>query len=552
MGAQNRERTEILKGPQTLIPYFQGFGDGPDMLGGAELEIFLMRRAQNGFARLSDYENFKLVEAIQNGASTSPFGNEPATPVTNEPEASQIETQSRAHRLSEIHFVGDEIAAHRATILRRAREIEVTQDEINDRRRLLRANASQLRPPSEPLYKGNLVASPFAVMPFGPAQDAIVNIISPRGHGLEYSDRPRLMVQSFCRAMSREAVLYPVSNVAVHFTHGARTLRHAFEMSRLQAALLPFFFILTENRPPYMNDRPERIMHHTGIRAHLALNTRTPANNQQRGLLPDFLFAARNEDDFIARMVDTVLAAPMIAYYDHNGTFTPVAPGEKLFPMAMQGKGPQNVAQFELAMSEFWWSFKYKLPRGNRGGLFHELRDFDSGPEVVDNIALIAGMLALNDSARADMIKRLERRYGIPLMSDPETARTIIRRNLRGAYHRGNPSMHPDAGTAHMQIPFGARGHTMLEFLRADLLPMLEQQYKGTASAAKLHNLRFVAQTGLTNTQMWYDSFRSADHMRKALHDITAPGAGYNRLASQGKSWAQHVDDGALKFPRAP
>jgi hypothetical protein len=267
MGAQNRERTETLKGPQTLIPYFRGFGNGIELLGGAELEIFLMRRAQDGFARLSDYENFKLVEAIQNGANTSPFGNEPATPVTNEPEASQIETQSRAHRLSEIHFVGDEIAAHRATILRRARDIEVTQDEIDIRNRLLRASASQLRPPSEPLYKGNLVASPFAVMPFGPAQDAIVNIISPRGQGLEYSDRPRLMVQSFRRAMSHEAVLYPVSNVAVHFTHGAHTLRHAFEMSRLQAALLPFFFILTENRPPYMNDRPERILHHTGLRA---------------------------------------------------------------------------------------------------------------------------------------------------------------------------------------------------------------------------------------------------------------------------------------------
>jgi hypothetical protein len=100
-----------------------------------------------------------------------------------------------------------------------------------------------------------------------------------------------------------------------------------------------------------------------------------------------------------------------------------------------------------------------------------------------------------------------------------------------------------------MQIPFGARGHTMLDFLRTDLLPMLEQQYKGTAAAAKLHNLRFVAQTGLTNTQMWYDRFTSADHMKKALHDITAPGGGYNRLASQGKSWAQHADDGALKFP---
>jgi hypothetical protein len=553
MGANSRERTEPLKGAKTLIPYFRGFGADAQLLGGAELEIFLMRRARDGFARVSDYENFKLFEAIKRG-DNDPESDVPSTPISHEPEASQIETLSRPHRLSEIHFVADEIAAHSATILRCARDITVSDTEIEHLENLITANASELRPPSEPLYKGNLVASPFAVMPFGPAEDALRNVISPRGHGEDYSDRPRLMVQSFSRAMSREATLYPVSNVAVHFTHGAHSLRHAFEMSRVQAALLPFFFILTENRPPYMHDRPERVMHHTGLRARLALNTLTHENHQRRGLLPDFLFAARDENDFVARLIDRVMNAPMLAYYNHAGRFTPVAPGEKLSPMAMQGKGPQNVAQFELAMSEFWWSFKYKLPRGNRAGLFHELRDFDSGPEVVNNIALIGGMLSLNDAARADMIRRLERRYGIPVMSDPETARKVIRHNMRGVYHRGNPAIHTDAGTEHMQIPFGARGHTMLDFLRTDLLPMLEQQYKGSAAASRLQNLRFVAQAGLTNTQMWHNTITGPDQMRRALHELTAPGAGYNRLVGQCKSWAEHYDDGNLPMfrPKSP
>jgi hypothetical protein len=547
MGANSRERKETLQGPQTLIPYFQGFGAGPDMLGGAELEIFLMRRAADGFERVSDYENFKLVEALK--YNTGPYGNEPATPVSQEPEASQIETQSRAHRLGEIHFIGEEIAAHRASILRRARELEVTAAEREQVQTALTAQTSLLRPPSSPLYKGNLVACPFAIMPFSPRDAALVNIISARGHGQDYSDRPRIMVEAIQSILSREASKYPVSNIAVHFTHGARTMRHAFEMTRLQAALLPFFMVLTENRPPYAAESAQRILHHTGLKARLSLSTKTTMNAEQRGLLPDFMFAARDEHDFLNRMLDTVLNAPLLAYYDHEGNFKPAPRDERITPLSMNGLGPENVAQFELAMSEFWWSFKYKLPRGF-DGLFHELRDFDSGPEVVNNIALIGGMLALNDAARHDMINRLERKYGIPLLSDPETARRIIRQNLHGAYHRGNPKIHPDAGDRHMLIPFGARGDTMLDFLRADLLPMLELQYRRTAAADKLSNLRFVAQTGMTNTQLWYDTLKSPEQMRRAVYEMTAPGSGYNSLSNQTKSWAQHYDDGHLPMLR--
>ena len=547
MGANSRERTEIITGRDMLIPYFEGFGQGTELLGGAELEIFLMRRAQDGFERVSDYENFKLIDTLQHHAG--PYGNEPPTPVTHEPEASQIETQSRPHRLGEIHFVAEEIAAHRASILRRARALEVTAPEIENCHSQLTAKQSELRPPAAPLQAGELVACPFAVMPFSPAAAALHNVITPRGHGRDYSDRPRLMMESFRRAMSAEAVKYPVTNIAVHFTHGVHSLRHAFEMTRLQAALMPFFLVLTENRPPYSADAPERIMHHTGLRARLSLNTKTPLNAQQRGLLPDFMFAARDEHDFLDRMLDTVLNAPLLAYYDHDGNFRPAPANDPVTPLAMKGRGPESVAQFELAMSEFWWSFKYKLPRGF-SGLFHELRDFDSGPEVVSNISLIGAMLGLDDTARRDMIGRLERKYGIPLMTDPETARRVIRGNLHGVYHRGNPRIHTDAGTRHMLVPFGARGDTMMDFLRADLLPMLEQQYRGTAAADKLSNLRFVAQNGMTNSQLWYDTIKSAAQQYDAVRAMTAPNSGYNRLANQNKSWAQHYDEGNLPMLR--
>lgn len=541
MGATNRDHKQPVKGPESVIPYFQGFGDGTPLMGGAELEIFLMRRADQGFKRVSDYENFKLFESLR---SRGQSGTEHPTPVSQEPEASQIETQSRPHILEDIHFVSQEIAAHRATILRHAAALTVDAAEIENLAQQLHAQKSLLRPPALPLLRGDLVASPFAVLPYGPGREALSNVISPRGHGQDYSDRPRIMSKAFNLAMGQEAQKYPVSNTAVHFTHGVRDLRHGFEMSRLQAALLPFFFVQTENRPPYGGDNDNRIRHHTGLRAHMALNMSHGATRQQRGLLPDFLFAARDEHDFIARMVDTTLNTPMLAYYDHAGDFRPAPAHERITPAAMRGHGPEDLAQFELALSTFWWSFKYKLPPN--GGLFHELRDFDSGPEVVTNITLIAGMLALNDAARADMINRLERKYDIPVMSDPETAQKIIRKNLYGAYHRGDTRVHSDSDGRHMLVPFGATGRTMLDFLRSDLLPMLERQYRGTPAEQQLGNLRFVAQNGMTNAQLWHDAFDSAATQRAGIRAMTADLPAYNRLYAQNKSWAQHHDEGKL------
>jgi hypothetical protein len=101
-----------------------------------------------------------------------------------------------------------------------------------------------------------------------------------------------------------------------------------------------------------------------------------------------------------------------------------------------------------------------------------------------------------------------------------------------------------------MLVPFGARGDTMMDFLRADLLPMLEQQYRGTAAADKLSNLRFVAQNGMTNSQLWYDTIKSAAQQYDAVRAMTAPNSGYNRLANQNKSWAQHYDEGNLPMLR--
>lgn len=511
MGSINAARKKKLKGIETVRPYFEGAGEDAKILYGAELELMLMTSlgASKGFRLANDKENLALTEAVMSLKKNT-------IDVSNEPGAHMIEIKTDPHKLPSIENVSREILTGQASILAQAQELDI-------------------------------VASPFAVMPFASEQACMDNIISKRKGA--YNDRPRLMTQAFRQVMGATASAYSVINTAVHGTHDVKSVRHAFEMSRMQAALLPFFFILTENRPPYQFGQKGRVKINTSIdcRRQMIFST---GQSERRALIPDFTYAARNEDDFIGMLIDTVLNSPMAFYYDDDYRFKVVPKGKIVTPMDMQGLGPQDMAQFELALSGFWWCFKYKLPTEDKVGFLHELRDFDSGPEVVANISLIAGMLAANDMARFGMFEKLEQKYGIPILSDPAEARRVIQENMDGAYHRGDKQVH---GTdRHMEIPFGSKKHTMLDFLRADLLPMLEDQYKGTPASDLLQDLRFKASTGVTNTQLWYDNIKSMAQQTRIVRDMVADKDAYNMLYNQSKSWAQHYDEGNLPYVKPP
>lgn len=506
MGSMNKSKKQRLKGKETILPYFEGCHDKGDLLSGAELELMLFARAGNGFRLASDKENVALVEEMKIYQQSNRFD------FSNEPGAHMIEIKTDPYILESIENIPREILTAQASVLRATKATGILQ-------------------------------SPFAVVPFSSEKDCRANIISARKDD-DYSVRPRMLMDGIRDIMNESASAYPVMNTAVHWTHGVKSKRHAFEMSRMQAALLPFLLVLTENRPPYQNNDTTRVKVHTGIdyRRSLAFNG---GIDSKRGLIPEFTYAARDENEFVERLVDTVLESPMIFYFDNDDNFTIAPKGLYLSPMDMKGYGHENVAQFEQALSGFWWSFKYKLGDKPSDAFLHELRDFDSGPEVVTNISLIGGMLALNDEARAEMFTRLEGKYGIPIMSDPLEARTIIKSNLDGAYHRGDKKYHTT--DRHMEVPFGSKGHTMLDFLRSDLLPMLEDQYRNMPAAHDLQDLRFKASTGMTNTQLWYDCFKSMKQQICAVRELVG-NENYNMLANQSKSWAQHFDEGNMPF----
>ena len=546
MGDIKFEKKEKIKGPETLHPYFEGLGEDKKLLVGSELEMMFMKRADKGFELPSDFENFKLSEKI----NTPETDKQKTTAIhwTEEPGAHMGETVSSPYEKSDINFINDQIVANRAAIARVAHDLVVTKQDLDSEKVKIAAGVSELVLPRRPLEQGQLFISPFSVVPFASPEECQANIISARGHAGHYSDRPRRMMESFKYIMDPVAAAYPVTNVCVHTTHGVKDRRHGFEMSRMQAALMAYFFLITENRPPYQKGSKERTLINTAIESRRSLNLKTHFNKAQRGMFPDFLFMSKNENQFFDMLIKTVLRTPMISYFDHDGRFTPIRVGEVLTPGNMQGKGPECVSQFSQAMSQFWWSFKYKMPAGEGpSGLFHELRDFDCSPETITNVTMIMSMLALDDDARAEMFKTLDKKYGIPVMRDPVKAKIVIDKNIAGSFHRGDTRYHPDSEGRHMMIPFGSKGHTMLDFHR-DLLHMLERHYKGTIMESRLDDMRFKAQTGMTNTQLWYDAFASQKEQNKALIEMTEDPKAYYGLMNQSKSWAQLHDEGHMPY----
>lgn len=77
---------------------------------------------------------------------------------------------------------------------------------------------------------------------------------------------------------------------------------------------------------------------------------------------------------------------------------------------------------------------------------------------------------------------------------------------------------------------------------------MLEAQYKAPRFDEQLENLQFISQTGMTNTQLWYDSFTSMSDQTRKIQTMTADRDHYNALISAPKSWAQHHAEGQLPF----
>lgn len=498
MGAFNAGHREPIKSRDWLLGQLDGQGRYTELLAGGEQEVFLL---DSSGILIEDARHQALRSKAESvGVSVKP-----------EPGAFQGEVNTRACSIADLHAVASDVQNQIATVIDTGAEM-------------------------------GIILSPFSIVPMARPSECRSKLIIPDPNDpTHYSHRPTVMLKAFMTHMGEEAANYPVVNICNHFTHGISDRRHFLEMARLNQALAAADFLLTENRTRFQRGSDKRINIHTGIFDRAMLNVRTPHNHGvRRGLSPDFLFAS-NQDEFFERYVDMILHARMVAFYDHNDAFKPAPPGKFITAQRMQGLGPETMSQFEMSMSQFWWRFKFK---NTESGMLLEHRDFDASPGSAAYTALVWGMLGLDDEARRSMIKRLDEKYGIPIMRQPDKAEQIIRRNMVAALHRGDPARH---GTdRHLLSPFGSRNHTVLDFLRQDLLPMLEDYYQNRPEAAMLDNLRLMADAGYNEAQLWHDNLLTQDHMSGFMREMAQSPATMREAFATGTSWTSMAAGGDL------
>ena len=226
---------------------------------------------------------------------------------------------------------------------------------------------------------------------------------------------------------------------------------------------------------------------------------------------------------------------PMLTYYDFDLQMNVVPKGVVISPSNMQGYGPQNLSQLQLGMSQAWMNDKIKGKLSSGNGPFHEWRDVDSSPDAVESMNGLYPMLA-DREYRQRLMEALERDYGLPILSNPEAARTIINQNINSTLNRGQD------GQRFVDATFGdpRLGKTHHDLLCDTILPFMEDFHRGTPMEKGLGPWQFKARHGMTDAQFWAVQFQCLEEQRAGVQELTANFA-HHAMMQCPQPWAQQL-----------
>lgn len=301
----------------------------------------------------------------------------------------------------------------------------------------------------EEAAKLDLKPVPFAAVPGLDAARAEANMIAPT------ADNPRrgVLFGHFLDALRRQRaekiIPYPFLNVSVQASVTAKDPDHLFAMMRRHYSLLPFFFVLFNNRAPAFEGTGAKMLRHEGIAARRALG--------ERGLVPADYTRSRSGDEYIDRYFKTVYQRNMFCHADAQGQFTAAANPVSLEKLQRQGLATLRNAH--VAMQMDWHSCKLRAIGATRA-LRAEMRDMDTGGHHATSMAAINALMNLDDECGAAMDALLAR-YGYGAV--PADNAAMLKRDI-DTVARNVP--------LYMNVPYG-RGK-MKDFAR-DFIAVIDE-----------------------------------------------------------------------------
>lgn len=245
---------------------------------------------------------------------------------------------------------------------------------------------------------------------------------------------------------------YGCSTTSIQLTHSVTDADHLYRWAKVHSAMAPLYYAVFENRTRQDDHR------------HTALAVRRSLGRQ--GLIADYVFNARNAEDFVNQYAQFVTNTKMLTMLDDKGQDYMLARPMKFDDLPEENRTLGNLLQ---AASCSWNVCKIRavvdedsLPTGNMSlkHLLIEARDMDVSDKAVPAIAGWFFALTESDDSLAQAEYALES-LGIPVLSNPQLAgeRSNVALNLI------------ERSQGYLDLPYGDR--TLRDAVREVILPIL-------------------------------------------------------------------------------
>lgn len=279
------------------------------------------------------------------------------------------------------------------------------------------------------------------------------NLVSMKDPITKLVRRGPEIIQSCKDRNFNEIVDYTVSTSSVHFTHSTRGIDQLHRWAKVHSTLMPLYYAVFENR-----ERNEG--------KHSAMEVR--GNMGDRFLISDYIFQAKDGEDFAEKYIEFVTNSPMYSILDAKGQDKAFSEATTFNDLPEEEK---TIGNFLQAASFNWGVCKVKpiidteaLHQGEfkLSNLLLEARDFDAADESIPVISNWLYTLVKSEENLLEIENRLED-IGVPILSNPEEALELVKKSLQEV---------GSENSEYLETAIGNKNNSLRDLIKQVILPI--------------------------------------------------------------------------------
>ncbi len=351
-------------------------------------------------------------------------------------------------------------------------------DDTNKKIKILNDKASGL----------GLKRSYFQELPDKTAADLLSRIVDVERYHIMYAPY---------RADMKKCVEYFAVCKSNQISISPKTPDHMLENVRRLYCLAPFLFLLTDNSVGFSEGKK--------FDNHIGMSLRHDGLLEGRGGVPEYVFTAKNGEEFIASHINHVMNNPLFMYYDLEGNLIGVPSGDWSVTFnSLKERGLNIASNYYLAQSTMWPDVKIAALKNSDGdvtGHRYEARMFGVGIHQHQTALIITAALAFHSNF-AKIIDDLLMRYGFD-DADLQSSYKLLMESYSAARNHGGKFF---------DIKYG--NGIMAEFAR-EFADIIEDIADDINMVDEMQPLLTICRTGCTDGKVNRSLFTSLDDVVK-------------------------------------